>query len=227
MIYKTDSIDKVAQALSGLQGEMDTVHKGADGYNHKYASLADVFETIRPLLKKYELSVVQPVSGSNQTIELTTMLMHSSGQYISSTVSVPVDFSNKKMNSLQAAGSTITYLRRYCLCSMLGIASADDDGKAGGESIDELRDKEPKPSSQFKAVPAKVNYSVSQEQLEYLRKQLFDRIIDENIPATTVDTWCARANVKSVSELNGEQVQQILKFINGKVFTEKAVEVES
>ncbi len=135
MIYKSESIDKLAEALSGLQGELQDAYKGSTGYGYEYADLATVFAAIRPLLKKYGLSVTQPVGGSNNMIELNTILMHSSGQYISSIITVPVDLGNKKMNSLQAAGSTVTYLRRYCVCSIVGIATTDDDGKAGGESM--------------------------------------------------------------------------------------------
>jgi hypothetical protein len=136
---KSDDISALAAALSALQGELEDVYKGSKGYGYSYADLSSVLYIIRPLLKKHSLSIVQPVGGDDGKISVTTMLMHSSGQFISETVNMAIDLSNKKMNSLQAAGSSITYLRRYCISSILGLSSTDDDGKIGGDQMDELR----------------------------------------------------------------------------------------
>lgn len=136
---KSENIEHLALALSNLQGELEDVYKNAQGYGYNYADLSSVLNLLRPLLQKNGLSIAQPVSGDSGTITITTMLMHSSGQYISSGVTITIDVSNKKMNSLQAAGSTITYLRRYSLMSLIGLAATDDDGKSGGEHIDNER----------------------------------------------------------------------------------------
>lgn len=216
MIYKSEQINELALALSNFQGEVHDVYKNSKGYGYDYADLSAVFEVARPLLKKHGLSVTQPVGGSNNMIELNTILMHSSGQYISSIIGVPVDLTNKKMNSLQAAGSTITYLRRYCICSILGLATTDDDGKVGGESLD----KEVQQRS-FTQVSTPARHTIAQnkpanvsnEQLEELRKQLVTRIIDENIPQAVVETWCARANVQSINQFNYQQVVTSLEYL--------------
>lgn len=134
---KSENIDQLALALSNLQGELLDAHKSSQGYGYNYADLSSVLNIIRPLLKKHGLSIAQPVGGDEGKVTLTTILMHSSGQFVSSSINVSVDLTNKKMNSLQAAGSTITYLRRYCISSILGLASTDDDGKAGGEHMDD------------------------------------------------------------------------------------------
>lgn len=136
---QSENIEHLALALSNLQGELEDVYKGAQGYGYNYADLSSVLSLLRPLLQKNGLSIAQPVSGDAGSISITTMLLHSSGQYISSTVAINIDVSNKKMNSLQAAGSTITYLRRYSLMSLIGLAATDDDGKSGGEHIDSER----------------------------------------------------------------------------------------
>lgn len=136
---KSEQIQELALALSDLQGELEDVYKNSEGYGYNYADLSSVLSLLRPLLKKHGLSVAQPVSGDTGTITITTMLMHKSGQYLSSAVTITIDVSNKKMNSLQAAGSTITYLRRYSLMSLIGLAATDDDGKSGGEHIDSER----------------------------------------------------------------------------------------
>ncbi len=214
MICKSDNIDRLAAALSGLQGELHDAYKGSKGYGYDYADLAAVFEVIRPLLIKHELSVSQLVSGSNNIIELNTMLMHSSGQYLSSTIHVSVDFSNKKMNSLQAAGSTVTYLRRYCLCSIIGIATTDDDGKAGGDSLDHAR-QQVKSKRDAISQPAikHIAQDYTSEQLDQLHHQLMVEILDKQIPEDTVHTWCSKAGVQSVNQLSGDQTVKALKFI--------------
>lgn len=134
---RSEQIEQLAVALSGLQGELEDAHKGKQGYGYTYADLPSVLAQLRPLLHKHGLSIMQPVSGHNGEVTITTIVMHVSGQYIESAISVSVDMTNKKMNSLQAAGSSITYLRRYCLMSIIGLSSTDDDGKSGGDHLDE------------------------------------------------------------------------------------------
>ena len=62
--------------------------------------------------------------NENGRLNITTMLAHSSGQYISSTLTMTVT----KLDP-QAIGSAITYGRRYALAAMVGLAQEDDDGE--------------------------------------------------------------------------------------------------
>jgi hypothetical protein len=65
-----------------------------------------------------------PTNAAGSKIGVTTLLGHSSGQWIESTFHVePARF------DAQGAGSAVTYLRRYSLMSILGIAAEDDDGE--------------------------------------------------------------------------------------------------
>jgi len=220
MIYKSDNINELALALSNFQGEVHDVYKGSKGYGYDYADLSAVFEVIRPLLKKHGLSVTQPVSGNNNMIDLNTIVMHSSGQYLSSMVSIPVDMTNKKMNSLQAAGSTITYMRRYCLCSVLGLATTDDDGKAGGEDMDNNKLTGVKhaastpPVKNVSQAMQQYKSNISYEELEMLRNQLTVRIIEDQIPSSVVETWCSRANVQSINQFDYQQIINCLGFLD-------------
>jgi hypothetical protein len=63
---------------------------------------------------------------------LVTLLTHTSGEWIKSEFPIKAQPSGKT-NEMQALGSGITYLRRYAICSMLGIAQEDDDGSSAGE----------------------------------------------------------------------------------------------
>lgn len=121
----SEQINELAAALAKAQAEMGNAKKSSNNpyFKSKYADLAEVLDTCREALSKNCLSVVQPVGTVNdKTIEVHTMLMHSSGQWISSTMNIPM----VKLDP-QAAGSAITYARRYSLAAMVGIAQADDD----------------------------------------------------------------------------------------------------
>jgi hypothetical protein len=124
---RSDSIVKVAEALSKAQAEIQPVIKDASNpfYGSKYADLATVWAAIRKPLTDNGLSVIQEPGTDNGKITLTTTLLHSSGEYIRSVISMPVTKSDA-----QGYGSAITYARRYALQSIAGIAPEDDDGNA-------------------------------------------------------------------------------------------------
>ncbi len=65
---------------------------------------------------------------SDSGVTVSTMVLHNSGQWIKSETQLPID-SAAKMSAAQAAGSVITYARRYALAAALGIAQEDDDAR--------------------------------------------------------------------------------------------------
>lgn len=120
-------INELATALAKAQAEIGNAKKSSKNpfFNSKYADLAEVLDTCREVLSKNGLSVVQPVGQvSDKSIEVHTLLMHSSGQWVKSSMNIPMT----KLDP-QAAGSAITYARRYSLAAMVGIAQVDDDGE--------------------------------------------------------------------------------------------------
>jgi hypothetical protein len=96
-------------------------------FRSKYADLGAVWEACRDALTANGLSVMQmPVDVADGRVGLTTMLLHESGEFVSSTVSTPLT-----KNDAQGVGSALTYLRRYALAAMVGVvADEDDDGNA-------------------------------------------------------------------------------------------------
>lgn len=125
---KSEQINELATALAKAQATMGNAKKSSNNpfFKSKYADLAEVLDTCREALSTNNLSVTQLVGTVvNNSVELTTVLMHSSGQWISSTC----NFSLTKVDP-QSIGSCITYMRRYSLAAMVGIAQADDDGEA-------------------------------------------------------------------------------------------------
>lgn len=119
------------KSLAEFQQEVPTIHKATQGFGYTYADLPKIFEVINPLLKKHGLGFTQLINGT----ELITIVFHvETGETIESKTSIPQGVQLKGMNDFQVLGSAISYLRRYCISSILGIVS-DKDTDAGGEQI--------------------------------------------------------------------------------------------
>lgn len=124
---KSESIAKLAEALSKAQGQIkNAVKDSANPYfKSKYADLASVWDACRNELAANGLAVVQIPAMRDGKVCVTTVLMHSSGEWIDGDLELtPVK------SDPQGAGSAITYARRYALAGFAGIAPEDDDGNA-------------------------------------------------------------------------------------------------
>ncbi len=131
-------IGKIAAALAKAQGAFGKVIKESTAklkgkteagkvydYSYTYATLGDTIAAIRVALSLNEIAVLQPATFDHNQATVTTRLIHSSGQWIASDISMPV-----AGDKAQAVGSAITYGRRYALQAMVGLAPDDDDGAA-------------------------------------------------------------------------------------------------
>lgn len=101
---------------------------GNTKYSH--ATLANVVEKINAALSRHGLSASWMVN-QNGTVSVTCKITHVHGHHEETTLAAPADNSGSK-NSIQAIGSTITYLQRYTLLALTGLAThdMDDDGVA-------------------------------------------------------------------------------------------------
>ncbi len=98
-------------------------------FGNRYADLASIVDAIREELAKNEIAWAQNPSTPEAGIaQMTTMLIHSSGEWLESDA-LRVQ---AKDGGPQAMGSCITYLRRYQLAAMVGIAPDDDAEAAEG-----------------------------------------------------------------------------------------------
>jgi len=113
---------------------------GKTSYNH--ASLANVTEKISAELSKYGLSASW-TTKQNGSIAVTCRITHELGYSEETTISAPSDKSGSK-NDIQAIGSTITYLERYTLLALTGLATKDmdDDGRAAGAPVELIDEKQ-------------------------------------------------------------------------------------
>ncbi len=124
---KSESIAALAKALSLAQANMGHALKEANNpaFKSKYADLSNVIEAIRKPLSTQGLSYVQLGIPSESAAVVETVLMHESGEWVSSVVSVAA-----KDKTPHAFGSAMTYARRYGLSAIVGLTQADDDGNA-------------------------------------------------------------------------------------------------
>lgn len=136
------TITSEAPATDGLKGDAGSVYGDlADAqaefapvvfnrvnpaFKNRYADLAAILAAVRPALNRHGLFLSQRVTSTGGSVEVETVIMHKSGETISSGIlSIPVDV--RGGNRAQAFGSARTYACRYSLSSFLGVAADDDD----------------------------------------------------------------------------------------------------
>lgn len=122
-----EDLKELAAALSRAQGKIDNVKKTNlnPHFKSKYADLASVWDVVREPFTSEGLSIVQlPVKAPEGHVGLGTALYHSSGQTIGSEFFLAL----KDASNPQVAGSALTYMKRYALLGLAGIAPEDDDG---------------------------------------------------------------------------------------------------
>lgn len=206
----SQTIGELAAALAKFQGEVESVKKDGSNpfFKSKYATLENVIATIRGPLKDNDLSFSQFPTGEN---ELATILMHKSGEYIKATSKM-----NPKDNSPQSQGSAITYLRRYALSAVLGIATEDDDdGNAASKAP-----AKPKmvPYQVKRAVPAHDDEAQGKRSVEqFLEMDEIYAVLKEQIKDTVILLGHKKPTAKLIEELTGleplEENYQAIKDI--------------
>lgn len=124
----SDQLNEIAPALAKAQAEIEGAKKSVQNtfFKSSYADLADVWDEVREPLTKNGISVVQSSEAFDTGISVTTLLLHSSGQWIKC-MTPPLA---PKDRTPQAVGSCLTYGRRYGLAAAVGCPQVDDDGNA-------------------------------------------------------------------------------------------------
>lgn len=142
-LKRSEAINDLATALAAAQGKIQGAHKDKANpyYGSNYADLASVWDACREPLSSNGLAVMQfpdaeiidyegvddktgkEVPLSYAKVRVTTLLVHSSGQWCESEI-----MAESRDAGPQAIGSVITFLRRYLLQALVGVAPEDDDG---------------------------------------------------------------------------------------------------
>jgi hypothetical protein len=195
---RSPEINELAIALAKAQAAIVGAAKDKTNphFKSKYADLSSVWDASRKPLSDNGLSVVQIPSAEGDTVTVTTILMHISGQFIQGSLTT---LNQNMKNVSQGIGSCITYARRYALSSFVGICPDDDDGQgsAGTGTRAAPRPEAPKP-----------------EVTPDMRKRLFAMLGQSSwSPAQLKEVMLEKFGFDSTSNLNRSQYEQICEAL--------------
>ncbi len=155
MLYppsRSEEVDKLVEALAKAQGAFPEIERnrtvtvrpksGGQEYQFKYATLSAIIDAIRKPLSEAGLAYTQIISHDSDTgFYVLTTTLHFGNQFLSSKTPIIVEGSTN-----QQFGSALTYMKRYALAAILGIAADEDDDRnaADGNEIKAVKDKAPK-----------------------------------------------------------------------------------
>src|SRR5712671_6434006 len=135
MHRSSESVAAIATALAKAQTELSNPEKALFGtvYNvgsdtpqsFRYASLSSGLDIVRKTLGGHQIAIAQTtdIDRASGMVNLTTVLLHTSGEWISS------DWPVCRLSETTAPrrmGAALTYARRYALFTLVGIAGEDD-----------------------------------------------------------------------------------------------------
>lgn len=126
-MHTSESTTSLFKAMIEAAPEVQAISKSKQAYGYKYATLDSLIDMLRGSLPKHGLWFTQSPSTGDGRISLTTRVLHVSGEWIEDTIEIQSDSAlSGKVNEVQKAGAAITYLRRYTLSSIFGVASDED-----------------------------------------------------------------------------------------------------
>lgn len=169
---KSPEIDKLASALVKFQSEVKDAQRTKSSYNGKYADLEGIYSIIRPLLSKHGICFKQDlISQIAGEVKVKTWLIHISGQYMASELTVSVPAGQGKTNSLQQVGVAASYARRYAIMGAVGITQRDEDDDADSltEQAPKFKQAEQKPKEEAPK-PVLINHDQALVLLEVIGK---------------------------------------------------------
>lgn len=119
-------MSELTKAFIKAQSEFPRIGKDGSAdtgkFSYTYATLPSVMNAVLPVLHKHGLALMQTFEGGS----IVTSLLHEGGEVSESSIGYPTSGVNP-----QDLGKWITYLRRYAIVAMLGLAPDDDDDATG------------------------------------------------------------------------------------------------
>lgn len=192
----SETLSNLGKALAGFNSEVSKIAQDARNpqFRSNYVTLDALIDGTKPILQKNGLSVLQfPISCEDGKIGVKSLLLHSSGEFIEGE---PLYMTPVRMikggdyvvaTDAQAAGSTISYLRRYSYQAILNLSTGeDDDGETSvgrgrnSNSTDSKADKEPKSDREER--PTRTERSNREESTEPTQDTPVDDTQAENAP---------------------------------------------
>jgi hypothetical protein len=141
----SEQIGKLVTALALAQSQtsnpaLDRAHPHFKGF--RYASLGAHLEAIRQPFAANGLIVAQGVTSEGNTVTVTTMIAHSSGEWMKSAVGMTLP----EKATAQNLGAVVTYLRRYAIASMCLLTGDDDTDADEDREARQPQRPEPRPA---------------------------------------------------------------------------------
>jgi hypothetical protein len=208
----SEQINELATALSAAQGQIEDAAADAKGNFGKYADLTSIRKAIKDPLSKNGLAIFQiPETRDGKTV-LVSRLMHKSGQWIEGECDLLVD-----KPTMQGMGSAITYMKRYSLAAIVGIAEDDDDGQEA-EKSPQKKTAQAKSGASNPPVQPRAPGSPPAPNLasEAQRKMIWARLRGELAmdEAQAKDFIHQHTGLESSKDMNREQVQILVAEID-------------
>lgn len=202
MIF-SESNASISKALAAAWGAIETPKhntnvtvktKTGGSYEFSYTDLDGIFEAIKEVYRENKIAVIQNAHTVTEEgtvyVALETMLLHESGEWVKSEpLKAPA------APGMQDLGGQITYMKRYSLSAMLGIATEKDDDANGvsGNQV-EFKNQSPKKLSEAQVrrlfaiakskgisdadVKKAIMKDYSKTQAEDLTKQEYDQLCE-------------------------------------------------
>lgn len=195
------SLNELFGALAKAQDMMDCAYESSDNpfFKSRYASFSEIVRASRPSLTANGLAVLQRViTLADGSMLLHTVLGHTSGQYIDSTMRI-----NPPKADVQGIGSYITYLKRYSYAALVGVCTANEDDDGEGAMARTQQQK------QSNGNDASASGVITKGQLESLLKML-DMLEDGDVLEKNM---LAFNKIGSLSDMNQDQYQKALAYL--------------
>jgi hypothetical protein len=205
--FQSDSIGALAAALAKAQAEIKGAIKDSANpfFKSAYADLSSVWEAARGPLTKNGLAVVQAPTMTPDGLVLRTVLMHSSGEWIAGTMPIkPVK------DDPQGMGSATTYVRRYSLAAIAGIAPEDDDGESASGRGEQRTSRPAKASEKSKEPSSEPVIAKTQQD------ELIALVKDSKIPfAKAKELMLGICGVDQSDKIPANKYPDLVKAIEG------------
>ncbi|PSO23668.1 ERF family protein [Bradyrhizobium sp. MOS002] len=216
----SEHIGVLAAALARAQLELTNPEKSVravvrspfpreDDRSFRYASLASGLDIVRKALGRHEIAILQTTRSdtTTQKIQLTTVLAHSSGEWVSSELPV---CNVSDIEAPHRLGAALTYARRYALFAMVGMAGEDepeapeDEATGKPNRISLLPSRKARPSNGSSRNPL-LEPAMSAQ----LRDQLLDEITTLGEGEDAIVAWAENALVRKsrLLEQDAERVE--------------------
>lgn len=182
---------EVYAALAAAQGEFPEIKRTKSAHKNKYAPYEDIVDAVRPVLSKHGLMFTHVMEGGR----LVTRLIHlETEQAIASDVEITTSSADA-----QQFGSVLTYMKRYLLTGLLGIATEEDDdgNRARGKPKEE-------------APPKKAD----EKDIAWI-KDAVAKLAAAGVDTDT-DKICLFYKVESIADLNEKNAKDCIKNLTKK-----------